>query len=175
MPRRTSNIWNYFELINTDGKKTTKCNFCRQYLGNNATKLKKHCLSACKLCPENVKMTIQYETKREVPITAAISLSAPCHVPSTSSQSLIPLIPVSFNTEENSSSASFSFSQESTQHSSNVISPKQKKEIELCLARAIYAPGYITRYFRIQFLAKSKRCTKSFIQFLRDTSLAILC
>lgn len=55
MPRPLSKIWDYYEVIITDGKKSTKCTFCGKHLASNATKLKIHCLERCGMVPEEIK------------------------------------------------------------------------------------------------------------------------
>lgn len=142
MPRPIAKIWDYFELINTDGKKTARCNFCRKHLGVNATKLKNHCISACKQCPENIKVALQDNPVPELSQAQTYSVSTLAPVASTSRQGHVPMIPVPTPSPigENSLS-SCSFSQETSNQQSRNITPEEKKEIDLKFARAIYATG----------------------------------
>lgn len=136
MPRKTGKVWDYFELINTDGKKTARCNFCRKHFGTNATKLKNHCLSACKQCPEDIKTILQ-----DKPIE--ISPSSVGSSTSTQFQHVLSTIPVSTPSPlgRENSLQSLASSHESNEQPQNSITPNQKREIDLSFARAIYATG----------------------------------
>lgn len=158
MPRPTSKIWDYFELINTDGKKTARCNYCRKHFGTNATKLRNHFMSVCKQCPEDAKMDLLDKLRTETSQATIYSLSMPSPVASTSTQLHGPMIPVPTSSPSgNNSLSSCPFSQESSfnQQSENFKTPDKKKEIDLRLGRATYATGTTFNLLESSFGQKS--------------------
>lgn len=142
MPRSISKIWDYFEVLNTDGKKTARCNHCRKHLCVNATKLKGHLLKNCAQCPDDVKKIFE-----DAPSAVTLTSQTATHT--------LPLpSPGSSTSQEPSHSAyslsSSSFSQDLSRNQQSDTSPRpnvssmtpeKKKEIDLCFARAIYATG----------------------------------
>lgn len=137
MPRQLEKIWEHFELLNSDGKKTARCNFCRKHFALNATRLKNHVMKTCKQCPDDIKTALQHKP------TEIVQLSSP--VPSTSSTSMqhsssAIFVPPSHLTAEDSSICN-SFPDVLNRELPNCISPDKKEELDLNFARAIYATG----------------------------------
>ncbi|XP_041980965.1 uncharacterized protein LOC121734420 [Aricia agestis] len=142
MPRPISKIWDHFELINTDGKKTARCNFCRKHLGNNATKLRQHLENSCKQCPNDFKVAFEDIPRGDTSQAASHFLSV-----SSSQLAHSPIfVPTPSSANDSLSPCSFSRALQHDQQSNGppdntCMTPEKNKEIDLCFARAIYATG----------------------------------
>lgn len=144
MPRKKSNVWEYFEIRNEiEGRQTVSCNYCyEKFKRPNATKMKEHLLK-CRRAPADIRSLF------------LATISSPIIVRPLSTASI--QIPTIAKDEVNLTPAiSPDEPSLNTQISSITGNENSNEELDAALARAIYASGmplsiFESRYWKEAF------------------------